>query len=389
MLDLFQTNSCRVSGRLYFHPAWGKLGSVKKAVRFMVGFLLFGSAVFPAQAAFTSLHVFGDCISSTTSNTDIGPLYYGQRYSNGRVWVEVLAQRQGLTLYPTNNWSYFYNSSTTMVASVSSFQAPSGVNMSNILFVIWVNCADLWFPATYSGTSMAQWTNAINQSQTNHYKAATNLYAKGACTLIMPNAVDLSTIPAFNTSVNANFIHLRCLDYNVAFSNTLNRIRASCPNLTIYEPDFFTLLTNILAYPANYGVTNALFNYGQGNVSIDAVDSIPSLTVTNNPGTNYIFWDPTDPTAKVHMWMANLTQQLISPVQISNITSLNGSNQLVMANVPIGQNGLVLGRTNLLLGNWTTNVTFISSNATQSVFVTPSGPVWFYRLKFPYSWTWP
>ena len=96
-----------------------------------------------------------------------------------------------------------------------------------------------------------------------------------------------------------------------------------------------------------------------------------------------------DPTAKVHMWMANLTQQLISPVQISNITSLNGSNQLVMANVPIGQNGLVLGRTNLLLGNWTTNVTFISSNATQSVFVTPSGPVWFYRLNFPYSWTWP
>src|SRR5208283_239653 len=168
-------------------------------------------------------------------------------------------------------------------------------NATNALFVIWVNCADLWFPATYSGTSMSQWTNAINQSQTNHYKAATNLYfAKGARTLIMPNAVDVSTIPEFNNSVNVNFIHLRCLDYNIAFSNTLNRIRASCPNLTLYTPDFFTLLTNILAHPANYGVTNALCD----GVSIDAIDAVncdsytyPSAA-TNGYGTNYIFWDP-------------------------------------------------------------------------------------------------
>ena len=352
----------------------------------MGGFLLLGSAVFPAQAAFTNLYIFGDCLSTTTNNPDTGPLYYGQRYSNGRVWVEVLAQRQGLTYNSNQNWSYYANTCTTMLATVSSFQAPS--NASNALFVIWVNCADSWCLATYSGTIMSQWTSAINQSQTNHYKAATNLYAKGARTLIMPNAVDISTIPSFDQSANVNFIHLRCLDYNVAFSNTLNRIRASCPNLVLYTPDFFTLLTNILAHPANYSVTNAL---GDG-FSIDAIDAVnygfPSAVI-NGFGTNFIFWDPTDPTAMVHMWMANTVQQLISPVRISQITSLNGSNQLIMANVPIGQNGLVIGRTNLVLGNWTTNANSNSTNATQSVFVTPSGPVWFYRLKFPYSWTWP
>jgi phospholipase/lecithinase/hemolysin len=390
MLDLFQTNSFGDSGWLYFHPAWGKIGSVQKAVRFMVGFLLFGSAVFPAQAAFTNLYVFGDSISTTTNNPGVQPsLYYGKRYSNGRVWVEVLAQRQGLTLYPTNDWSYFQNSSTTMLANVSSFHS----NATNALFVIWVNCADLWFPATYSDTSMSQWTNAINQSQINHYKAATNLYfAKGTRALIMPNAVDLSTIPNFNNSPNANFIHLRCLDYNIAFSNTLNRIRASCPNLTLYTPDFFTLLTNMLAYPANYGLTNAL----QNGKSIDALDGLANAA-TNGPGTNYIFWDSLDPTAMVHMWMGNLAQQLISPVLISTITrdDDDGSSRLYLANVPIGQNGLVLGRTNLVLGNWTTNLlsngtnTFNSTNLTQTIFVPASGPVGFYRLKFPYSWTWP
>jgi phospholipase/lecithinase/hemolysin len=353
----------------------------------MVGFLLLGSAVFPAQAAFTSLYIFGDSISTTTSMPSPSSSSYGQRYSNGRVWVEVLAQRQGLTYDPNKNWSAFANYSINVVTNVSNFNAPA--NASNALFVIWVNNADLYDPAAYDGSNMAQWTSAINQSQTNHFKIITNLYAKGARTLIMPNAVDISTIPFFNGADNAAFIHQRCLDYNVAFTATLNRARTNStkyPGLTIYSPDFFSLLTNILAYPANYTVINALYN----GLSTDIVEDPALLNkATNGPGTNYIFWDSTDPTAKVHAWMANLTQQLISPVRISQLTALNGSNRLDMANVPIGQNGLVLGRTNLVLGNWKTNVPFISSNATQSVFVTNSGPQWFYRLKFPYSWTWP
>jgi len=220
--------------------------SVKKAVRLMVGILLFGSAVFPAQATFTSLYIFGDSISCTTSNTDIGPLYYGQRYSNGRVWVEVLAQRQGLTLYSTNNISGFGNTSSNVVIAINSFIAPSDV--STALFVIWVNDADLFYPA-YNNVSLISWTNAINQSLTNHFKIITNLYAKGARTLIMPNVVDLSTIPEFNNSSNTNLIHQKCLYYNVAFTNTLNRARTNSnyPGLMIYMPDFFSLLTNILA----------------------------------------------------------------------------------------------------------------------------------------------
>jgi phospholipase/lecithinase/hemolysin len=272
-----------------------------------------------------------------------------------------------------------------MVARVSSFQASDA---STALFVIWVNDADLFYPALNSGTSMNAWTNAINVSLTNHFKAITNLYAKGARTLVMPNAVDISTIPEFNASQNTSFIHQRCLDYNVAFTNTLNRARTNSnyPGLTIYMPDFFILLTNIIAYPTNYTVTNALYD----GLSIDVIED-PSLInkSTNGPGTNYIFWDSSDPSAKVHVWLANTVQQLISPVQISNITMVNGSNQLVMANVPIGQNGLVLGCTNLVLPSWTTNATFVSSNTTQTVYVPASGPQWFYRLKFPYSWTWP
>ncbi len=393
-----------------------------KIISYIACVVLLNLTVFPAKASFTSLYVFGDGLSTTTNNPSAGPLYYGKRYSNGRVWVEVLAQRQGLTYDPNKNWSYFYNTSTSMLAHVNNFNAPPDAGKA--LFVIWVNCADLWFPAYYSGANMAAWNNAINQSQTNHYKAAINLYAKGVRTLVMPNAVDLSTIPEFNTSVNANFIHLRCLDYNVAFTNTLNQIRTACPGLTVYAPDFFGLLTNLLATPAEYGVINAL---GDG-LPIDAIDAVnygfPGAII-NGFGTNFIFWNIDNPTAMVHTWMANLAQQLISPAQISQLTVLNGSNRLDLVNVPVGQNGLVLGCTNQLTwvswssSAWTTNASFSSINTTQSVFIPTAGDVssqarqlspmvsidpgggggtnampidskmQLYQLSFPYSWTWP
>jgi hypothetical protein len=89
------------------------------------------------------------------------------------------------------------------------------------------------------------------------------------------------------------------------------------------------------------------------------------------------------------MWMANLTQQLISPAQISDVTPVNGSNRLDLINVPIGQNGLVLGSVGLAQPTWSTNASIVSTDATEAVFVPAYGPQCFYRLSYLYSWTWP
>jgi phospholipase/lecithinase/hemolysin len=390
---------------------------MKKAAQLMVFFLLLGAAVFPAQAAFTSFYVFGDALSAASNNAPVGPYYYGDRWCNGRVWVEVLAQRQGLPFYFSNSISYFGNTSTNLVNEVNRFKPPG--DAGNALVVIWVNNADLYYPAVAAPPTLAAFNAAINQSQINHYKAITNLYAKGIRTLIMPNVVDISSIPAFNTyKAYTNLFHQASVNYNAAFNATVNQIQTNpqYADLTIYVPDFFALLTNLMAYPADYGVINAL----ESGLSIDAFGALGSPSLTKGPATNYIFWDSRDPTAMVHAWMANLAQQLISPVQISGLTAFNGSNRLDIANVPIGQNGFVLGCTNvgpenywLDSSNWTTDGSFSSISATQSVFVltanksqnlhfSPDGPFpgtnitvadlhgWqLYRLSFPYVWTWP
>jgi phospholipase/lecithinase/hemolysin len=293
----------------------------------------------------------------------------------------------------SNNWSYYGQTSTNLVATVNQYVAP--LDVQTALYVVWVNDADFvndMSGGVYPSTNIVLWTAANNQSLTNHYNIVTNLYAKGVRTLLMPNAVDVTEIPAYdNLQVNSpdvrNFIRQQVISFNAGFVTMLNRAKTNCPGLTIYVPDFFTLLDQVLTNSAAYGLTNALY----GGVSEDAYDD-PALYGTlaiNGPGTNYIFWDKTDPTAKVHEIMADTAQQLMSPVQISKLTVLTGSNRLDVANIPIGLNGIVLGSTNLALTNWTSVTNFSSTNTAQSVFVPGSGPLQFYRLNFPFTWTWP
>jgi phospholipase/lecithinase/hemolysin len=385
---------------------------VKASIRFTWFIVLFGLVVFPTRAAFTSLYVFGDGVSDTTHNTSPYPSstnFFGLRFSNGRLWIEVLAQQLDLTnnywysnnianqvsytnlsasstnwYYSSNNLSYFYHYSSLLVPEVNSFNAPANVNTA--LFVVWVSDADFVYDVLNYGTNITQWTNAINQSISNHFTVITNFYAKGVRTLVMPDAVDISVVPVYTNYAAAKngFLRQRVVDFNAAFTVMLSNATTSCPGLAIYEPDFFSLLNNILTNAAAYGLTNA----GNYALNLNIPNKLTDLSMTG-PGANYIWWDNQDPTAKAHAIMAGVTKQLIASVQISQITSQNGSNQLNLANVPVGLNGVVLGSANLALTNWTTVTNFNSTNTVQPVFVPMSGPIQFYRLYFPFTWTWP
>jgi len=349
-----------------------------------------------ARAGFSSLYVFGDGICTTTNNTSGDPRYYGKRFSNGRVWIEVLAQRQGLPYETNKNLSYFGHDSISLVTNVSRFVTPA--DATNSLFVVWANDADfVGFlgkinPPYTTNNSLNTWTTNMNASLTNHFRALTNLYfTKSVRTLILPNAVDLMEVPYYgNFAVtNRNFVRQRIITYNVGFSNTLNLVETLCPGLKIYRPDIFSLLDNVLTNAATYGLTNALYNQGQGNVSIDAISAPFISAATNGAGTNFIFWDNLDPTAKMHAVIADYVQQLISPVQVSQVVALENSNRLDLVNVPVGLSGFVESLTNLAQTNWLSIRSFSSTNVAQSVSVPASGPQAFYRLRFPYAWTWP
>jgi phospholipase/lecithinase/hemolysin len=341
--------------------------------------------------------VFGDGVCTTTDNTSGGPYYWGKRYTNGRVWVEVLAQRQGLPnntisnvdwSYSGNNLSYFGQYSWYLVQNINNFQAPT--NASTALFVVWVCDADFvgfisdYGPNTPGDLNTQVWTNAIGQSLNYHFQALTNLYAKGARTLVMPNAVDITKAPIYAGLApnEQTFIQQMVIYFNTNFASLLNQARAQCPGITIYAPDFFALLNNIMANPANYGLINprpGAYAIGDGYTSL-----------SSGAGTTYVFWDYQDPTAKTAEIMADVVQQLISPTTISKLALLIGSNRLDAVNYPIGLGGFVDGGTNTVYGNWTLGLTNCNStNAAQAILVPASGPPAFYRLRFPFAWSWP
>jgi phospholipase/lecithinase/hemolysin len=337
-------------------------------------------AVLPAQAAFSSLYAFGDGACSTTDGPGDAN-YYQHTYSNGRVWIEVLAKRQGLTYDASKNVSYFGNSSSNLLTEISAFSA---TDANSSLFVVWVCDADFAnymtdiFP-TY-GLDPTKWNNMISGSLTNHQRAITNLYAKGARTLIIPNAVDLGKVAYCANFDQKPTIRQGVINFNGTLSSIVNQARASLPGLKIYMPDMFTLLDNMVAHPGDYGLVNTT----GGTYAI--YDGYNTLNGTRN---NWLFWDAWNPTAKALEVLADTVQQVISPVTISTVTALNGSNRLDVANMPVGLSGFVDGRTNLVVGSWTSATNFNSTSVTQTIFVRASGPQRFYRLRFPFAWSWP
>jgi phospholipase/lecithinase/hemolysin len=408
----------------------------------------FGGLIFSAHATFSSIYIFGDSLSATATNNATGAYktnYYGGtlRYSNGRTWVEVLAQRQGLGAnsitnvnwaYSSNNLSFYGNFSALLVTNVNRFSPPA--NATNCLFVLWVDNADFVGDiSAITGTDQAAWINAVNQHLANHFSIITNLYAKGCRTLVAPNAADITTIPEFNNSGTAycTFVRRQITSFNASYATMLQQICASSPGLTIYNPDIFSLLNNVLTNAASYGLTNALYDQGNGAgpQPIDAIDAyyygLINSAALNGPGTNYIFWDGLgDPTAAMGEVIADFAQQCISPVQFSAIKQVNGSNRLDVVNMPVGLAGFVENSTNPVPGSWTSVTNFTSLTSAQSIFIpTPPLPAGFgsgltnisggvgdinpndpstnapgtnsffnsagqfYRLRFPYSWNWP
>jgi phospholipase/lecithinase/hemolysin len=331
------------------------------------------------------MFVFGDGVCTTTNNVGGGTYYHGQRFSNGRVWVEVLAQWQGITFESNKNWSYYGHYSPQLIANLNNFPAPDDAGTA--LFIVWVADADFVYNVThYPAADVNAWSAAIAQSVTNHWKVVTNLYARGVRSLVMPNAVDLMKVPAYvyAPAASKSFVRQQVQDFNASFAAMLNQARSALPGLTIYEPDAFAFLDSVISNAPAYGLTNALY----AGESIAALDD-PNLAdlSLNGPGADYIFWDDTDPSARCHVALADFVQRVISPVKFGAVAALDATNRLDLSHVPVGRDGVLEGSTNFL--DWVADQNITSTNISQSLFVPANEPRRFYRARFPLVWTWP
>ncbi len=342
-------------------------------------------AATPGLAGVSNIFVFGDGVSNTNNAPSGSALaYYGNRFCNGRVFVEVLAGWQGVVFDTTKNVSDFGNDSSVLVSYANNLNLSSLTEQqkADALFILWANNAD-YVDSTgvipLPWTNVAPWNTVAATSLANHTSAVTTLYNKGARKIVMPNAVDVLRVPFYNAFISSDraFVRQRIIEYNQQFKTAMSGLMVGRPGLQIFLPDTFGFFEQVLANPGAYG----MINFDDLNAGgIDSQD--PNL---NGAGAQYVFWDDYHPTAKFQMNLAAFIQQIISPVKVNSI-SLNGGNvHLQLANIPLGRAGVVLGSPDLQ-APWTQDAVI---GATNPVVFPASGPKRFYRAAFPVVWVWP
>lgn len=346
---------------------------------------------------FTSIYTFGDGVCTTDSNPNTTLPYYetsgSRRYCNGRVWIEVLSEWLGLPHIEANNNSYFGHDSGELVTNTASFTEPTDV--ATALFIVWTSNADLVgylnsgaTTPPYDNDEALLWTAFIDQAVDDHETALTTLYDIGVRTIVLPTAVDIGTVPLYAgfDPGSKTFIRNRAIEFNAALDILAADFLSTRPDLTIHRPDTFAFLDDVIANPATYNLTVVT-----PDAITDLFNPAPLEPTLAGPGADYVFWDNVHPTAKVQMHLANLVQQQICPLTITNLSLSGGNTLLSLQNVPLERTGFVEGRTGP--GPWIEDSTIFESFAAGSTNPTITFPspttTRLHRVHFPVNWSWP
>jgi thermolabile hemolysin len=248
-----------------------------------------------SASAFDAIVAFGD---SLTGNEPAEPyLHYQGRWSNGPLWIEYLSVRLGFPYNASNNLAHSGAQTDDTYNQVQIYTPTNDV--SNTLFVVWAGGNDFLQEYKTYWFNDAGWAQFTSYSANNLSNAVVNLRSKGARYILVPNTVDVTTIPLLNKLPGflRSYLQSKVKMFNNKLSRALTTLQTTYPDITIYKADIYL------------GEKLLLKNYkadGFKKKSIDAL-SDPSLLDKSfdGPGAKYVFWDPIHPTSKAHSYIAD------------------------------------------------------------------------------------
>lgn len=290
-------------------------------------FVLFSEIGFPFPAPYVlpppnPPYILNYTLAHFTDGSDTTPAainYHGN-------WIEQLAAV--LPAHPAvtasqwggTNFAYGYGN-TFEGTTVFNLFGPITVNVENVgmqiddylathpkiddhtLFVVWGGANNLTEAALAGSPPSAVVDGAIAQIGNIQ-----RLIDAGATQFLVPNLPNVGSVPRFNKIpaesawfTRASVIYNTTLDTGVSFLPILNFGR----HVRIQKFDVYSLLTNIVAHPAKYGLVNA-------------TDESQGAPV--DPDT-FLFWDDLHPTTRGHNLLSQAALKAIEPhgctVQVS------------------------------------------------------------------------
>ena len=377
---------------------WSHLGPVKIVAWLLFSLLGLGPGALHSRAAFSSMYVLGDSLSAVSGGgTQYPPPpgtsvdnYWNGRFSNGRIWVEYLADLLGISFKTNCDFAVFGDGTPSIyrILIYGNFYPPTDFGTS--LCVFWPACSDCFALTLFEGTN--DWSSTFPEFVDTFTNSIGLLYRQGMRAVLIPNSVDVSLVPFFTHTLptlgvgsiapngvpSQAAIHAGVIQYNAALASAIGQLRSQYPDLAIYAPDFYTQFNYGLSHPDVYGLTK---------LDIDALED-PALTDKSfdGPGAEYAFWDYLHPTTKVHSFMAAFAAQVLPKPMLQKLSVRDGRVRLDFSNLPVGRTGTLEATTNLLAQTSWKPFAFLSvTNNTQTVITSMNGlgDHCFFRLNFP------
>jgi thermolabile hemolysin len=237
------------------------------------------------------IYIFGDSLSDTGMVFQAtggmyppNPTYFQGRYSNGRVWIEYLAESLHISSKQTNNFAY--GGSTT--GSVANSYVPSLLNQvqsftqthqptnPDALYVLWAGANDYLQGVSSATVPVKNLTTAIN-----------SLTDVGAKKILVANLPDLGQLPATRNSKNSVNLSGLTQAHNQGLRRSLKILSQQHSNVEIVQLDANTLYRDTITNPADFNFTNVISSCLAGD------------RACSNPD-QFLFWDGIHPTAAAH-----------------------------------------------------------------------------------------
>lgn len=224
---------------------------------------------------FTNIFVFGDGLSDmgrygklTNNQYPPSPPFYEGRWTNGKVWIENLADSLKINLKPENNFAMggattgYYNineqlraalklDSTALImglmTQIDLFLSQNAALDTSALYVVWAGGHDFGSYLDYGQPDLKQYPPAENIKT-----AIEKLQSKGAKYFIVGNMPDISATPAYANSDKKENAKQLVTDFNSAIDKIIADFEKEGKS-KIYKVDAFAIFTDIAMNAQKYG----------------------------------------------------------------------------------------------------------------------------------------
>jgi phospholipase/lecithinase/hemolysin len=241
------------------------------------------------------LVVFGDSLSDTgrvfraTSGLyPPDPPYFQGRYSNGRVWVEYLAERLNLSTSQVRNFACGGATSGSasdnfaqglvpgLLSQVQSLiQAQPRLDAA-VLYVVWAGANDY-----------LQGANNAAPTVSNVRESIDSLISAGATRILVANLPNLGELPATRNSTNSANLTTLSQMHNQGLRRSLKVLGQRHSNLDMMLLDVNALYQDAIIHPSKFGFTNVTGACVSGTTACSAPQQ-------------FLFWDGIHPTTATH-----------------------------------------------------------------------------------------